>query len=347
MSAKPLGVGLIGCGDIAPTHAKALQQTKNAKLVACMDVVEASAKSLGEEYGVPWTTKLEELLARPEVELVTIATPAFTHLSLAEQAAKAGKAVLCEKPIAANLKDADGMIVACKQAGVPLSTCFPLRYLGAAKWAKELISSGALGEVIEIRLRNMGEKKDSYWVGGFSGRTVDEWRKSREKSGGGIVITNLIHHLDLARAVTGLEAVRAYCEMGTFTTPVEVEDVAVASLRYSNQAIGLVEGSSCFLGRTPEPDMVFLGKKGQIRFGLWAGSAEVYLTETAAGLPAAEWTKREFQDATHVEFYDDLATALRAGRTPPVTGEDGRAALEVVLGIYQAAERGEPVRMPM
>lgn len=346
MADEKLGVGLIGCGDIAPTHAKALQQTKHARLVACCDVVEPSARSLGEEFGVPWTTKVDELLARDDVQLVTIATPAFTHLPLTQQAAKAGKAVLCEKPLAANLRDADAMIAACREAGVPLSTCFPLRYLGAAKWAKELISSGALGDIIEIRLRNMSEKKESYWEGGFSGRTRDDWRKSKEKSGGGVVITNLIHHIDLARAVTGLEAVRAYCEMGTFVTPVEVEDLAVAALRYSNQAVGLVEGSSCFFGRTPEPDIVFLGKKGQLRFGLWAGSAEVYLTEPAAGLPAREWVTRQFEDATHVEFYDELAAALRANRTPPVTGEDGRAALAVVVAIYQAGETGRPVEVP-
>ncbi len=347
MADEKLGVGLIGCGDIAPTHAKALQQTENVKLAACADIVEASAKSLGEEYGVPWTTKVEELLARPEVDLVTIATPAFTHRPLTEQAAAAGKAVLCEKPIAANLEDADGMIAACQKAGVPLATCFPLRYLGAAKWAKELIASGALGEVIEIRLRNMSEKQESYWIGGFSGRTKDDWRKYKDKSGGGVVITNLIHHLDLTRAVTGLEAVRAYCEMGTFATPVEVEDLAVASLRYDNKAIGLVEGSSCYVGRAAEPDVVFLGKKGQIRFGLWDGNAEAYLTEAAAGLPAKEWTRRKFQDATHVEFYDALAAAIKAGGTPPVTGEDGRKALEAVLAIYQAAEKGGPVALPL
>ncbi len=347
MAEKRIGVGLIGCGDIAPTHAKALAEADGARLVACMDVAGASAKSLGEEFGVPHTTDLEQLLDRPEVELVTIATPAFTHDEITEAAVKAGKHVLCEKPLAADLPDADRMIATCEQAGVALSTCFFLRYLGAAKWAKSLIESDALGDIIEIRLRNMSEKKDSYWTGGFSGRTETDWRKSRAQSGGGVIITNLIHHIDLARAVTGLEVTRAFGETGTFCTPVEVEDIGAASLRYENDAIGVVEGSSCFWGGSGEHDVSILGTKGQFRFGLWSGQAETYVTEEAPDLPAREWVTREFEDAAHVEFYNDLAAALRAGRRPPVTGIDGRKALEVVLAIYKSADTGQPVRLPL
>jgi predicted dehydrogenase len=347
MAGKPIGVGLVGCGDIAPAHAKALAEAGGAKLVACMDVVESSAKSLGTEYGVPWTTSLDELLARPEVELVTIATPAFTHYPIAESAAKAGKHVLCEKPIAPDLPDADAIVSACKQAGVALSTCFPLRYHCAAQWTKALLRAGALGDVIEIRLRNLGEKKESYWTGGFSGRTKTDWRKSRAQSGGGIVITNLIHHLDLARAVTGMEVTRAFGLTGTFATEVEVEDLGVACLRYQNGAIGMVEGSSCFVGGAAEHDFALLGTKGQVRFGFWSGKCEVFLTQPAEGLPAREWVAKEVEGKTHVDFYNDLAAALRAGKTPPVTGEDGRAALELVLAIYRSSDLGQAVVLPL
>ena len=347
MPGRPLGVGLIGCGDIAPAHAKALAQAEGASLVACTDVVDSSAKSLGEEHGVPWTTNLDELLARPEVEIVTLATPAFTHDELTEQAAKAGKHVLSEKPLAPDLPDADRMIAVCESAGVALSTCFAWRYTGAAKWLRRLLKAGALGRVIGIRLRGMGEKKESYWTGGFSGRTKTDWRKSRTQSGGGVIITNLIHHIDLARAVTGLEVTRAFAEIGTFCTEVDVEDFGLASLRYDNDAIGSVEGASCFFGGSTDHDVTVLGTKGQVRFGLFNGKAEAFLTEAAEDLPAGEWTSRQFDDKVHVEFYNELAAALRAGGTPPVTGLDGRKALEVVLAIYRSAERGQPVTLPL
>ncbi len=347
MAEKQLGIGMIGCGDIAPMHTKAIAAAETVKLVACMDVAESSAKSLAEEQGVPYTTELSELLGRSDVDAVTIATPAFTHADLVEQAAKAGKAVLCEKPLAASLEDADRIIASCEQAGVALSTCFPLRYLGAAKLTRQLLQAGALGQVIAIRVRNLGEKKESYWTGGFSGRTITDWRKSKQQSGGGVIITNLIHHLDLIRGITDLEVVRVFGESGTFVTDVEVEDTGAACLRYENEAIGVVEGSSCFPGGSNEPDVVIVGQKGQSRFGLWSGKCEVYLKGEARGMPAQEWVTREFQDAVHVEFYEQFAAAVRQGKTPPVTGEDGRKALEIVLAIYRSTDTGQPVSLPL
>ena len=347
MAAEQLGIGLVGCGDIAPAHAKALAEADSARLVACMDVVASSAKGLADQYGVPHTTDLAELLAQPDVDAVTVATPAFTHADVVEQAAKAGKAVLCEKPLAADLPDADRIIAACRTAGVALATCFPLRNLGAAKWTRDLIQSGALGDAIAIRLRNLGEKRDPYWTGGYSGRTTTDWRKSRAQSGGGVIITNLSHHLDLARAMTGLEVVSVYAQTGTFVTHVEVEDVGVACLRYENGAIGTLEGASCFYGGTPEPGIVVLATKGQSRFGLWGGTCDVYLTEEAAGLPAREWTTREFKDSIQVEVYDEFAAAVREGRPPSSTGEDGRKALETVVAIYRSARTGQPVSLPL
>jgi predicted dehydrogenase len=351
---NPLGLALIGCGDIAPRHAQSLQSTTNAKLVACMDLVEGSARSLGEEYHVPWFTRLDDLLALPQVEAVLIATPAFTHADLAEQAARAGKAVISEKPLAATLADADRMIAVCRELGRPLATCFPLRWIPGGQWARQLVQAGALGDITEIRLSDLGEKPESYWTGGYSGRTKTDWRKSKQASGGGVVITNLVHHLDLARFITGLEVTRAVAEAGTFCTQVEVEDIAVAALRYGNGAIGLIDGSSGLFGGLDTCPVVIVGTKGQIRLGFWNKLTEVYLTEAFTGaaysdaptsLPAREWVKWEQESVAWVDFHNAFAAAVREGRTPPVTGEDGRAALVTILAIYQSAETGSPVTL--
>jgi len=347
MSDRELGVGLIGCGDIAPAHARATAAAANVRLVACADVVESSARSLGEEFGVPYSADPDDVISRGDVDIVTVATPAFTHADIVERAAAAKKAVLCEKPLAPSLAEADRIIGACARAGVPLSTCFPLRYLPAARWVRSLLEEGALGDVIGVRLHSLQEKKDTYWTGGYSGRTRTDWRKSKSKSGGGVLITNLIHNIDLVRAMTGLEVAHVFGETGTFRTDVEVEDFGVGLVRYDNGAIGVIEGASCYLGGSGEWDLVLLGTMGQARFLFWGGRAEVYLAEAAAGLPAREWVQRSEEGNTLAAFYEDMAAAIRQGRTPPVTGEDGRRGLEVVLAIYQAAQTGARQSLPL
>ncbi len=147
--------------------------------------------------------------------------------------------------------------------------------------------------------------------------------------------------------MTGLEAGRVYAEVGTFATDVEVEDLGAATVRYESDAIAVIEASSFYWGNGDGFDMVFVGKKGQARFALWGSKAEVFLTEAYADLPAREWVKREFQDEAHVEYYEDLARALEAGEEPPVTGEDGLAALEIVLAAYRAGGTGQPVVLPL
>jgi predicted dehydrogenase len=109
----------------------------------------------------------------------------------------------------------------------------------------------------------------------------------------------------------------------------------------------VLEGSSCYFGGSGEWDVALLGTKGQARFQFWGGKAEVFLTEATEGLPAREWVQQEEEAYTHVEFYEELAAALKAGRTPPVTGEDGRKALEVVVAIYRSAESGAPQELPL
>jgi predicted dehydrogenase len=346
---KPLGFGLIGCGDISPRHAATLKGMENATLVACTDVVAASAQRLAEEHNIPAAPSLEALLAMPEVDAVTIATPAFTHLPIVEAAAKAGKAIICEKPLAANLEDARRIIDICREHNVPLGTYFFVRYNHGSLWVKKLIAEGALGRIVSFLLRDLSFKADLYWTGGYSQRTKDDWRKSKARSGGGVVITNLVHHLDAVRSIAGAEVKRVYAEVDNLTTPeVEVEDLAYAVLRYDNEAIGAAEGYSNLAGEFDSPwPITIMGTKGQARLGPWDDRCQVYLVDGAEGIPAKEWVKHEDRVIGRAGLYDDFIAAVRAGTPPPSSGEDGYRALEIVTAIYRSAEQRQPVTLPL
>jgi UDP-N-acetyl-2-amino-2-deoxyglucuronate dehydrogenase len=345
-----LTVGIIGCGEITNVlTAQGLKEAKNIKIGMAMDVVEWAAQDIGKRFGVPYTSDVKELLSNPDIDFVYIAVPHYLHAPLTIEAARAGKHVIVEKPISVDLERADAMIAECKKNKVKLSTCFPSRYLPQVEKAKALVEGGSIGKIIGMKITSMGIKPDSYWMGGYSGRIKSDWRKYKEKTGGGILIMNCVHDIDYMRFITGLEAKRVYSEYGTFLTPVEVEDLISVVIRYTNGAIGLIEGSSCIeespSARTIRGNRIY-GSEGEIIV------ANPLLIRTAKDTELGEankWNevKLEEKDKHITRFLEGFAEAILADRTPPVTGEDGRKALELIVAAYQSGIKASPITLPL
>ncbi len=338
-----LRLGMIGAGEIAyKSTGKAIRNSDRTEMVVAMDVVEEVARSFAAEYDTEWTTSLDEVLERDDVDAVVISTPHNLHAPQTIQAAEAGKHVMVEKPIACTLEQADAMIDACSKASVVLMVRLVTRYTPAARRAKELIEAGAIGDVIALTFTAAGDKADSYWTGGFTGRVQTTWRKSKEESGGGILIMNLVHDIDRLRYITGLEATRVYAEYDTFCTDVEVEDFISVTLRYDNGAVGNILGSSCARGGRGPGNRIY-GTHGQIIF---EGRArlQVYTTREVPGLESGEWTdlKLESMDSG-VLAMDRFAAAVLDGEPADIPGEEGRKTLEVIVAAYESCESGRPV----
>ncbi|MBI3973170.1 MAG: Gfo/Idh/MocA family oxidoreductase [Chloroflexi bacterium] len=343
-----LRIGMIGCGEIAVRTAEGIAAAENAAHVMVMDVSEAVAKDMGERHGVPHTTDVNQLLANPDVDAVYIAVPHYLHAPLAIQALEAGKHVLVEKPIATTLADADRMLAAAREAGRTLSVAFSAQIDPLSQTVRRLIAEGAIGKVLGTRIAYRGAKPESYWRGGYTGRITTDWRVSKEKSGGGILIMNAIHDLNTTRFVTGLEAVRVYAEYDTYTTPVEVEDYVAVTYRYDNGAIGTIEAGSAIPGRDPHGAFNRIyGERGQIIF---PRPPKAFLTADFGDLKAGEWHDIAVPPRSGPErklMIEGFARAVLARETPPVTGEDGRAALEIVVAAYRSGELHQPVTLPL
>jgi predicted dehydrogenase len=273
-------------------------------------------------------------------------------------AARAGKHVLCEKPFTISLADADAMIAACRDHGVQLGMWMVMRYSATTRLARALLQAGAIGQIVNIRLADVHNKVKDYYQKGVGGRArATDWRPYRAKAGGGALIMNAIHQLDALRYMTGLEVTRVTGEWVSFTGLAEVEDMIDVLLRYSNGAIGSIDTANYAPGGG-EPGMLRIyGSKGQIQLGR-GGVVRVYVEEPFAGLQgdipvpaltAGEWHEVPAGDRgnSRTLLLDDYVRAVMAGRTPAVTGEDGRAAIEIVLAAYQSAERGGSVTLPM
>jgi predicted dehydrogenase len=354
---KKFSFGFIGCGEIAAAAAKAIKDSQLTEIGYAMDVVEALAQDFKEKYGSPATTDVDALLAS-EVDGVYIATPHYLHAPLAIRAAKAKKHIIVEKPIATTLRDADAMIAAAKENGVTLSVAFIIRYRGNTVYAKRLLEAGLIGEIMGTKITYIGAKKPSYWTGGFTGRAKTDWRKSKSKAGGGVLIMNMVHNIDTIRFVTGLETARVYSEYGTFVTPVEVEDFLTAAIRYTSGAIGSIFAGSAFTGRTDQgerhPDRI-LGKEGQIllssplRLFTKKAAPAGSLWENSPEIVPEKWQEIDAGPKTDARqlMMEDFVRAVKAGKEPPITGEAGRAALEVILAAYKSGEEGRPVNLPL
>ncbi len=344
----PVRFGLIGCGEIAVQTSKAMLECECAVVVHCADPVENLAIDLAGKHDARHSARAEDLLANENVEAVIISTPHWLHSPLAVQAAEAGKHVIGEKPMACTLPEADAMIDAAAEAGVQLGVFFPSRYGRPVRKARELITGGALGRIVGAKLYQMTRKPDSYWEGGFTGRSPGDWRKSLATSGGGILIMNLVHALDAMIYMIDPKPQRIYAEYDTFATTVEVEDYLTFVMRCQDGSIVTLDGSSAAFDKAgPAGDRIF-GENGHI---VITDKPAVYLNEPWGDIPAGELVPLIDADAPKVNdrtaYIDDFVRAIRKGEPIPVPGPEARRSLEIIRGAYLSMQRGCVVEFPV
>jgi predicted dehydrogenase len=344
---KQLGFGFIGAGEIAVASAKALRGAQHASVVRVVDAHADLAQDLAATYGGEMADSIETLLAGPSVEAVYICVPHYLHKTIAVHVANAGKHVFIEKPMGVNPGEAQAIVEACQRNGVACGVPFVVRYAPAYSEAHRLVQLGSIGEVTGFRLTYRGDKPHSYWSGGYSGRSVSDWRQSRATAGGGVMIMNSIHDLDAILWITGLEV--AYVQGATTNTnsPGDVEDYALAILSCSGGALGSLEATSALPGgQGPDHRWVnrSYGQHGQIALpSPWGGDPlalfrrETGQWQTIAPAPVADARQRAF---------DDFAAAILSGSPVPIPGEAGLRASRVLHAVYQAAAQGQRIAVP-
>ena len=344
---EQLGFALVGCGEIAACTSKRILDRPHVRVVRCMDPREDLAEDLAAAHGAKSSSRIEDVLADDEVQAVIISTPHYLHSPLAVQAAGAGKHVLVEKPLACTLSQADAMIAAADAAKVKLGVMYDQRINFAQVKARELVRGGAIGDVVAVKIHGTTDKPESYWHGGFTGRVKDDWRISLSTSGGGFLIMNQIHNLDLLVSIVDRTPERIYAEYSTLRTPVEVEDFISFVMRLEGGALVSLDGSSAAAGGGSFGDR-FYGKTGQIAIA--GAGIKVFLTEPWQDIEAGKWLEMPAPDGwpnSRGEFVDRFAEAVLTGGEVPVCGREARRSLEIARGAYLSMQRGKPVRFPV
>ncbi len=343
MQTQTFGVGIVGAGTIGAVHARAISQITDARIVAFAEPREDAGRQLAGEHGAEWHASLEELLGRPDVDVVVLCTPSGMHPDQAVQAAGAGKHVITEKPMAITLDGADRMIAACREAGVQLAVIFQNRFHRDALRLKRAVEAGLFGRPVFGNAFVHWFRSPEYYAekGG--------WRGTWALDGGGALMNQSIHTIDLLQWMLGpIESLSAYT--ATLARPIEAEDTASATLRFAGGALGTIQGATSAHQNFPIR-LEILGTEGAATLegaGLtvWQPSREAEpLGPDDEALIAGSQPDEPF-GAAHLRQLRLIFAALREGRQPPVPGEEARKAIEIILGIYRSGQTGERVSFP-
>lgn len=349
MTERRLRVGVIGAGGIArAAHLPNLKRNPRVEVVAVADMVSATAKQAAADFDVPrWYDSLEELVNDPAVEAVTVCTWPGAHASAVVAAAAAGKHVLCEKPIAASLADADRMVEAADAAGVTFAMGYQHRFGVELPLLRRLLDAGVVGR--PMGMTQVGVSPSSHHV---------PWFLQKEISGGGVLIDwgiytahTILWLMGPVASVYGVsETFRPNVQVGEqLLTDVDVEDTVMATLRFESGALG--SWYAAWAVAASHHTMTIDGSAGSIRTHREAPGVEVYSTVFSDPEDLRGWrhvpTKEPPLAEIHYRKLADFVDAVLDDRPVRVTGAEGRAALELVEAVYRSAGQGQPVRLPL
>lgn len=345
------GFGIVGCGMIARFHARAIADVRGAKLVGCYSRRAEGAEQFAAEQGCAAHATFSAMLKDPRVDVVTICTPSGAHLEPAVAAAKAGKHVIVEKPLEITLKRCDRIIEACDENGVRLATVFPSRFHESSRALKDAVMANRFGRLTLGDAYVKWYRTQAYYDSGA-------WRGTWELDGGGALMNQAIHNVDLLQWLMGPVAeVHAQTALLAHER-IAVEDTAVAALRFENGALGVIEATTS----------VYPGYLKRIELHGTAGSAAMEeedlvrwdfakaLKRDEAIHTAMQRTKSGGGGAAdpkaighhgHARQFQDFVDALKKSRPLAIDGREGRKAVEIILAIYKSAETGRAVKLPL
>jgi myo-inositol 2-dehydrogenase / D-chiro-inositol 1-dehydrogenase len=344
---KTVKVGLIGAGFVTDLHAFSFQKyVPNAELVAVASVTPGTAAHFAKERGIPHAfDNYRDLLALKEIDVVTVAIPNDLHAQVTIDAARAGKHVICEKPLCKTLEEADQMIDECHKRGVLLLYAEELLFAPKYVRAKTLIDEGALGKV--FLAKQMEEHSGPHMP----------WFWDVNRSGGGVLLDMGCHSIEYTRWVLGKPKVKSVsATMGTFvhTDKTQGEDHSVTVIEYEGHCMAVCENSWAKLGGVDDRVEIY-GSNGHTRADLLRGNALTTYSNTGYGYAVEKadttkgWTFTTFEETWNYGFPQEMqhfVNCVAGTETPIETGEDGREVLKIIYAAYQSAGEGRKIEWP-
>lgn len=352
-----LRICLIGCGRISFKHAEAYANNFDSlEVVGFCDLLEERAKKTRQKYyeflqskgieikrEIPIYTDYIKMLKEQDTDIVDIATFSGCHAQQTLVALDFGKHVIVEKPMALSIEDADKMIQKAREKKKVLAVCLQNRFNKSVQKLKKTIESGKFGKILYGVANIRWNRNNEYYK-------QDAWRGTWEQDGGALM-NQCTHNIDLLQWIINSDVDEIYGDIETFLRPIEAEDTGFALLKFKNGARGIIEGTTCVWPSNLEETLSIFGETGTAVLGgtsvnkivVWRvpEEDEKEVIEKFAENPDNVY------GFGHTPLFRDVIEAIKSGRDPLVTGEQGKKSLEIILGTYKSALEKRPVKFPL
>lgn len=333
---KIFKVAIIGCGAIHSVHADAIISCPNTKLAAVVDIDPEKAKASSEKYNCRYYMDYEEVLKDKSIDAVHICTPHYLHAPMALAAMEHGKHVLVEKPMAIKPEDARKMIAKSEATGMSLGICFQNRYNSNSVRIKKFVDSGEGGRILGARAFVTWDRDENYYASAA-------WRGTWAMEGGGVLINQSIHTLDLLQWFIGdIEKLKASIDTRRLKGVIEVEDTAEAAITFKDGATALFYATNCYCANSPIMLELVLEKalirlEDDLSIKHENGNIERYSElDTATG-------EKAYWGCSHTKLITDFYSKLAAGNKFQVDGSEAIKAIKILDAIYSSHKSGQYV----
>lgn len=339
--ARNFRVALVGCGRISKNHLDAIGRVDGLDLAAVADIIPERAAAAGETSGVPWFTSLQAMLASVECDIITVATPSGLHPLHGTEAARAGKHVVSEKPMAISLAGADALIGACRDAGVRLFVVKQNRLNPAIQLVKRAVEKGRFGRIHAANCTVRWSRPQDYY-------DQAPWRGTWAMDGGAFM-NQASHYVDLIQWLAGpVESVMAMT--ATQERRIEAEDSGAALLRFRNGGIGVLDVTMLTYPRNLEGSLTILGDRGSVKInGTAVNRVDTWLfadyDDDDKLVDAAGTSPPSVYGFGHEGYYRNVVSVLRGEAEPDTDGVEGRKSLEIILAVYESSRTGTVVAL--
>lgn len=347
--AEKFRLAVIGCGAIGRVHAGAITKLENAQLVAVSDLKEENSAKMAKDFGCNAYTDYRMMFQNEKIDIACVCTPSGTRIEICEAAAEHHVNLLVEKPLDINSERTEKIVNICRTAGVKLGCVFQLRFLPVFQSLKQAEREGRFGKLVIGNAGTICYRSEDYYKDGG-------WRGTFAQDGGGALMNQGIHAIDLLRWIMGdVKSVFAYQDH--LTHAIEVEDTLVAGIEFQSGAMGTVMAStSVYYGINKKLEI--FGTDGSVIINdteptMWKFNNN---QESEVGLPKGEQPVHKSLSPTsplvedvwaHQQQITDMIEAIKDDREPAVNGDEGRKTVQLVLAIYESARTGKRITLPV